>query len=911
MKTNQITNTTSSKRNGVLKALMFTFMLCLPSLSFANWTTQSGVDRTQVPEQFNAGYSTDDEQVVSLVKSGETVTATVNIDGVKVDGNAFEIGTTSDNKIAIRFKLACDEGVEKPYCGSQVLAESDQSMPSLIKDITNPEALITRDSKSISSNSVKIKPFAYDPDSGSLSDKETDNPDVRFDLTAGENNQFTVAIACSELVFKKDSGRDGCSRYFCPADQDCSETGDDPADTDGKLGDSQGAIELLLPPQLRPNDDVNGPPVSEGVMSGSRYFKGCQKIATSSLKWGEAVKRKPEVIQDSVYTASWKKLFDEQAKTVKAALSETEVAALKGDDVAAKKVAIGKLGEALKAAIDEGGSHFKELASCSGLTRVVTEEENYKDEELKKAGNENLTKKSMDGKIECKAAGPETQDWAACKTLITTYNAAAVGQVVTEEAQKLDYMDKDLETQTDLMADGGKDPTKALKSQESMVRKQAQIANQRAAFHGAKLAALLAAKNAMPTREQMESRCSGSSIKTDLAIAKIQYHAYVSAFVYYGKELVGDAKPTYETVSETTSSEILRIQIPTSFRDAQKGAPSATPDVTWYKKLPMTDPKVEEWGPSDGGEDKAIASVDNVCNEAVYGANSGNRDSNVIMNSEAIEQANMAMVQAGVDMAANVAKGQILDNQADRIADAADGIKNFDPGELPMFQEEDAQVTACQADPTSAECLELENTRGVGYAGSSFNFNGASRATTDGQIADDSDGSGDSSASSDKSDRSGVKTPMGRAIASINKGGGLDGIAGKAGVKKGGNPAAAGGGGGGGAGGAAPPSGGGVRGGGGAGGARSAYKASKVRYRGGAGGLSFSGSGKGNSRSKKKSANPFASLLGKKKGGKGGTLNFRNPASIGAKGGSLFQMISKRYSVVSEKKQLLEYEDVK
>jgi hypothetical protein len=665
--------------------------------------------------------------------------------------------------------------------------------------------------------------------------------------------------------------------------------------------------ELATPEVLIPGGEANGPLRSEGIMSGTDPYKRCQRLMTSSKKWSESIGNPQNDSQSSIFTKSWEVLFEEHKEKIVAKANEN-----KGKDIDHNVKA--NLAKVFQAAVDAASTQYKHLNACVGLLMVTDDADNYSDEELKGVKDGKMTKKSMDGKIECKAAGPETQDWSACKTLLTTYNAAAIGQVVTQEAQKLDYMDKELDTQTDLMADGGKDPTKALKSQETMVRKQAQIANQRAAFHGAKLAALMAAKEAMPTKDQVYGECTGSNnILTSVGLLRKQYHHYVGALKTYAGLLVGTSavefKIPYSNTTDpgTNSTDKLKVNLQGSFSEA---FPNGNVNIA---SLPDSDAAVgpvgDTWAYDSANgsntQGQKFSDKNSVCDAAIYDG------TNVIMNSKAIEQANMAMIQAGVDMAANVAKGQILDNQADRIADAADGIKQFDPGEMPMFQEEDAKVTACQADPTSAECLQLENTRGVGYAGSSFNFNGASRATTPGQISDDGDGSGDSSASSSNTNRGDVKSKMGRGIASINKGGGLDGIAGKAGVKKGGNPAEAGGGGGGGGGGAAPPSGGGVRGGGGAGGARSAYSASKVRYRGGAGGLSFSGSGRGSSSAKKKSDNPFASLLGKK-GGKGGTMDgFRNPASIGAQNGSLFQMISKRYSVVAEKKQLLEYEDVK
>jgi len=655
--------------------------------------------------------------------------------------------------------------------------------------------------------------------------------------------------------------------------------------------------EMSIPSVLVPGSGFDGDLRKQGIMSGTGPYKACQKLMTSSVNWSDSVGKAQDQSDTSIFTKSWNVLFKEHQEAAIA-----KVRSYAGQEITPNIKA--NLAKVFQDAVNAAHQRYAVLNGCIGLLMVTDDSDNYSDEELKRVTDGKMTKKSMDGKITCQAAGPETQDWGPCKTLVNTYNAAAVGQVVAQEAQKLDYMDKELETQTDLMADGGKDPTKALKSQESMVRKQAQIANQRAAFHGAKLAALLAAKEAMPTKDGEYGSCQASTgIQTSVGLLRAQYNHFVGAFKDFAGRVVGAGNVNFgyevAAVTSSESSEKVSVKLNNSLKEASdeigEGLPGSQvagqigSDSTWAKEI-------------EGGDSKFSHPVA-VCDSAIYDK------TNVIMNSEAIEQANQALVQAGVDMAANIAKGQILDNQADRIADAADGIKNFDPGEMPMFQEEDAQVTACQADPMSEACLELENTRGVGYAGSSFNFGGANRATTPGSVADDGDSSGDSASSSDGTDRSGIASKMGRSIAAVNKGGGLESKVGRAGVKKKGNPDGAGGGGGG-SGGAAPPSGGGVKGGGGAGGARSAYKGKKVRYRGGAGGLSFSG-GNSKRRAKKKSANPFASLLGKKGKKKGGTLNFRNPASIGKKGGSLFQMISKRYSVVTSKKQLLEYEDKK
>ncbi|MCO4794904.1 MAG: hypothetical protein KC493_14385, partial [Bacteriovoracaceae bacterium] len=685
-----------------------------------------------------------------------------------------------------------------------------------------------------------------------------------------------------------------------------------------KTAMSSASIKVIQPSVITTDPDANdGDLMTSGIMVGTDKFVKCQKSATSSFKWSDIVKSKHNSRKLSAYTKAWQELFKVHRDAVESAGKDkldslnslrTEVEGDQGSQF------MQQVGPLITTALKEGGSLFNKLSGCVGIASVTTNKENYQDEELKRAVD-NMTKKSIDGKIKCKAAGAETQDWDACKTLVTTYDAAAVGQVVVQEGQKLSYMDKELEGQTELMADGGKDPTKALEVQEGMVRKQADIANQRAAFHGAKLAALLAAQQAMPTAESVESQCTGNNdVKKSIELLQIQYHAYTTAFLQFASNTVGNKlKASFKTGStpNESGSEMI-VLAPVNFKesypaDAQAGE---TIDVaSLITKLdangdgfPEDSSEQESWVASEGAND-ANSAMNNVCANAMYDG------TNIIMNSEAIEQATAAMVQAGVDMAANVAKGQILANQADRIGDVADGIKKFEPSELPMFAEEDAEVTACQADPMSTECLEIDNRRGVGYGGNSISFGGANRATSGPGAELDGDSTSSNAKDGSKTDRSKVASKIGRSIAGVNKGGGLDGIAGKAGVKAGGNPAA-GGGGGGGAGGASAPGNGGARGGGGGvGGRKGALSAKKVRYRGGS--LSFGGSGKGGRSKAKKSGNPFAKLLGKKGGKKGGTMKFRNPASIGSKKGSLFQMISNRYTVISKKKQLLEYENAK
>ncbi len=55
--------------------------------------------------------------------------------------------------------------------------------------------------------------------------------------------------------------------------------------------------------------------------------------------------------------------------------------------------------------------------------------------------------------------------------------------------------------------------------------------------------------------------------------------------------------------------------------------------------------------------------------------------------------------------------------------------------------------------------------------------------------------------------------------------------------------------------------------------------------------------------------NPFGKLFDKGGAKGGGSMAFRNPASVGSKSDNLFNIITNRYNSVSTDKRLIEYED--
>ncbi|MCR9205534.1 MAG: hypothetical protein NXH75_13205, partial [Halobacteriovoraceae bacterium] len=227
--------------------------------------------------------------------------------------------------------------------------------------------------------------------------------------------------------------------------------------------------------------------------------------------------------------------------------------------------------------------------------------------------------------------------------------------------------------------------------------------------------------------------------------------------------------------------------------------------------------------------------------------------------------------------------------------------------EFPVAEFPEETASECLVDPNAEGCIGPNTPGFEGFRNGGFNATvGGSANLGDNGLAanlDDDEGTGSSAGAN----RDLIPNSLGTVEALGNGDNSFEGGLAGAGSIKAGQAAA------GGAGGGAPAGGGGgaFGGGGGAGGQPGKKKPSgikniKIKTKGD--GLGVVG-GRGRiGASKKKSSNPFAKLLGKnKKGNK--SLSFRGPAQVGGKKGSIFQMISNRYSVVNKKDRLLKYED--
>lgn len=634
-----------------------------------------------------------------------------------------------------------------------------------------------------------------------------------------------------------------------------------------KLGDS-GPRELWDPSwnkhyrtYLLGLDDSNSSPVYlDGLAGGSNGFSADEKAFIN------ACKKSPTVFKDIL------------SGTGKAA-ENTALIALKP-----------KLEKAIKNGVIEIANHRKRLEKCEAMVHL-TKLSDY-DKEYKGGNRTSLTTKaSFDQQLKCETYGPEAQDFKTCSDFINTYDASMVAKTALQAGQGIHYQSERIEDQNSLSqqgAIGGIDHRGALNVQKGEIKDRAGYATQNAALDSAKLAALFGILQSMPNRKKLIESCTtdvqgeDSAIKVRMAEThKIYLNKFLSAFglsLETDKELVGQAFTSAGSNSTQSS-------------DPSGGINDILPSDKTFISV----------GPSG---------ANSICELA--GKNRG--ASTLIMNDEFRNTAKRILAQVATEAAASFLAAGMLNKQARQIDELLKRIEGYDPSENFVPPSDALLAGPCAFDPNTPGCSGGVQpvARNVGFGNNSLSIGGGGFGGNG--IALDADTGFDDAATggAGTSDRSGTGTTLGSLVPQNNKSGGLEsGGPGAAGVKSSSRGAV---GGGGGSGASAVGSTG--RGGGGAGGAGG----SKGGQANGGKNLAYAGSsigrlsgGRGVGRkpaSKDGGANPFANMF-KKGGPQNDTLNFRNPAGIGSKSGSIFDRISDRYKVVQSKNLLLEYEEKK
>lgn len=508
-----------------------------------------------------------------------------------------------------------------------------------------------------------------------------------------------------------------------------------------------------------------------------------------------------------------------------------------------------------------------------------------------------MSQAQQSGNMKCRHEGAETHDYLACKKLATFVKGFTVGKSAMQLQQTYRVGNSAIDAQEDLMAkqntEEGIGMADTLAVQRDSLEQQGNMAYEMAAYNAAKAGILLSMISGFPTRDGMYEQCV-----TNLKASKVS-EDYVS---YISSKKFGD----------TTGTAIVNPQSTPPKTEEDGGTSTntaATSSSAWYEDI------------ASKGSAKSISTLfpdnlsllnlyagkssEDICNEVLLSG----ADDNFFLNQDILDKVKEVAMAAGLEAIANGAQGMLLKKQAGIVDDAIDDIEEFEKPEFEQAGFEPSLTSECVVNPEAEGCITWGGSTTSGFGSQSF----GSSATGSANLGSGSLGSDDDTASSaSATKRKLIPNSVGSVqIGSSGDGSFSDGVV-RPGSIKPGKGGSAGGGGGGGAGSASLPSGGG--GGGQGGGQLSAggKGSTAIRVGSSGGGLGRVSGGRGSisSKSSSKNANPFAKLLGKSKS-KNNTLNFRGPAQIGKKKGSLFERISTRYQAVSKADKLLKYEEKK
>lgn len=529
------------------------------------------------------------------------------------------------------------------------------------------------------------------------------------------------------------------------------------------------------------------------------------------------------------------------------------------------------------AGLEAMADHRKNLERCEALMSL-TKHSDY-DREYTSTGSEAKTiKASFDQQLKCETYGPEAQDFKPCVDFINTYDASMVAKTALQAGQGIHYQSERIEDQNSLSqqgAIGGIDHRGALNIQKGEIKDRAGYANQNAALDTAKLAALFGILESMPNRNKLIKTC-----KTDISGDKVSTRISLSHSKAATKFLatLGFAQSpfTYGQVSGDTIGNALEQDL--------------DPNTT---RILVS---------ADQGE--------KLCEVTAKNTSAGS----LIMNDEFRDTAKRILAQTATEAAASFLAAGMLNKQARQIDDLLKRIEGYDPSENFVPPSDALLAGPCAFDPSTPGCAAGVQpvARNVGFGNNSLSIGGGGFGGNG--IALDADTGFDNAATDGNvtSDRTGETGPIGSIIPNRNKSGGIEGGGPSAAGFKSSNRGGVSGGGGSGAS-AVGSTGRGGSGSGGAGGSKGgqASGGKSLAYSGSSIGRLSGGRGVGRKpASKDGGSNPFANMF-KKGGPQNDTLNFRNPAGIGSKSGSIFDRISDRYKVVQSKNLLLEYEEKK
>ena len=740
-------------------------------------------------------------------------------------------------------------------------------------------------------------------------DSPVDSPSVEIDLGQEEKSPGEASGGCGSYC----SNKEGKELQECL----CEKIGNEGiASMEGEQCVLANRLQSIIK-RIRNPIQENQPLRSENShgFNGSAYFTGCQQKTWKNWKeWAVEIKRSRKKVDGTEHFAPYwhyklKEFIEDgnkldQAHQDNVPLYDKDIMLgklLKNDECLENKIKeidpnlygynhisktperIAKFKQMLFEMAGESNTWFAEVQVCSALLPLTAFHVDYNNSEFVRPSE---AKASFDKKITCRSAGVETQDYPACLNIINIYNGAMMSQPVLQTAQAIDYQDhmsgiqhkqmkdqlksgsKVLETKADVK-EGGDDRTltseydssqitSGLKAQKSSLEKQKEIAHVRAAFHGAKGAAMLGLAQGIPDAKKLVETCSKHVSNT---VGVKEYHA------------------------------VLNFAL-----NPFNGSPS-------IDQLFENDPQWQQMKQERNNNNPKEASypVLDIC----WG---GFRKANLLLNQDAKQAAIAIAVQAGAEMGTNLITGGMLDKQAKQLGEIITEVDKFKPEETYTSKVGDLD---CEKTPGHPFCVQekAQTEQKSGFLNSEYTFGNNNLTTATGETADENKSATREGGASDTTNAGKIGSIVGQ---SSSKGkGGFESYIPKGKVKRGrsnmrgksGSAARV----------SAP------RGKGRSGrssrrrprgGRGNSGKALAASYKGGQG-LYKGGRGR-SGKSKSTSKNPFANLFKKNKNKRGkNVLNFRDIAAKNDQRGSIWQMISDRYQDADKKKRLLKYKIVK
>ncbi len=599
-------------------------------------------------------------------------------------------------------------------------------------------------------------------------------------------------------------------------------------------------------PVSGPADKGSHKGVGKTNFSGSQLLSYCQQIIGPDWKNVVAMSKNSRGLLDAFKTGNQYQAFSQiRSKMLRYYNDKYNSINIIGtgcpDRINSFKTTLGNTVEM----IDEAQVNLLQCMALAAITAQI-DAINFSDNDHINKGETS----SVDGKIKCVTEGVETQDFPACKHFTYTYSTFLVGQKGVEQVQQINYVSKSMDREEDLAKTSSGTIKKSLVMQRDSLSDQKGMAEQNAAFHGAKGAALLVAYNRIPSSGDATEKCK--QVLTS--------------------EMILEVKNAAETAFEAFKESI----------PIEGGAKA--------NEMGGSEVRVADYSNSDPCKEVAENGV-------------------TFINQKAKQTMMEMMMQAGVDMLANAGKSVLLNKQIGQMDRAIQGLNEYTASvTIPTFATATATADYCNVNTLDPACADITNRRTYDLGTGGITIGGVGSQTTADQVAaiTASDTTGNST-----TDRTGIAAPTGSLVDSVIKSSGLEKTIGAASLKDAAPSGGAGGGGGGGVGSvAAPNSGGGGGGDGGGSGGSSGSGAGKMAYAGG-GAHSYSGGLGSGAKKGQNAANPLEGLFNKQ-GPKatGDVLDFRGVASINDKDKDLFKLISNRYESVNKSKRLMEYEAV-